>query len=74
MNQADLKTALDAIGTALTSVATQLEKATNEIVVAISNSGNTTPEVDAAVANLQAVAASLSAASQTLDDLNPDAP
>ena len=74
MNQADLKTALETIGAALSGVAAQLEKATNEIVIAISNSGTTTPEVDAAVANLQAVATALSAASQNLDDLNPDAP
>jgi ABC-type transporter Mla subunit MlaD len=74
MNQAELKTALDSIGTALGSVATQLEKATNEIIIAIQNAGSTTPEVDAAVANLQAVATALTTASQSLDDLNPDAP
>jgi len=74
MNQAELKTALETIGTALSGVAAQLDKATNEIVIAISNQGNTTPEVDAALAGLQAVATALSAASQTLDDLNPDAP
>jgi ABC-type transporter Mla subunit MlaD len=74
MNQAELATALAGIGTALTGVGTQLEKATNEIVVAISNAGVTSPAVDAAVANLQAVSTALATAAQTLDDLNPDAP
>lgn len=60
MTQAELKTALDALGD-------QLVKATNEIVAAIAASGSTTPAVDAAVIRLQAVA-------QALDDLNPDAP
>ncbi|MBE7420674.1 MAG: hypothetical protein HS128_23505 [Ideonella sp.] len=74
MNQTELKTALDSIAAALGAVASQLDKATNEVIVAISNAGNTTPEVDAAVANLQQVASALKTATQTLDDLNPDAP
>jgi hypothetical protein len=74
MNQAELKTALEAVGSALGEVSAQLEKGINEVVVAISNAGNTTAEVDAAVAGLQGIAANLKAASQTLDDLNPDAP
>lgn len=58
----------------LTGVATQLSKASGEIVakigdleVAIANAGNTTPEVDAAVANLKTIA-------QALDDIVPDTP
>lgn len=74
MNQTELKTALDGIASALQAVGAQLDKATNEVIVAISNAGNTTAETDAAVANLQSVAAALKTASQTLDDLNADAP
>lgn len=60
MNQTDLLQALNAVGD-------ELQKATAEIVAAVSNAGSTTPEVDAAVARLQAAA-------KALDDLNPDAP
>lgn len=60
MNQADLATALNNFGT-------QLEKALSELIAAIQNAGNTTPEVDAAVQRLQGVA-------QQLDDIVPDAP
>lgn len=72
MNQQELKTALEGIGTALGQVSAQLDKGINEVVIAISNAGNTTPEVDAAVTSLQQVAAALKSATQTLDDLNPD--
>jgi hypothetical protein len=74
MNQAELKTALEGVGAALGEVATQLDKGINEVIVAISNAGNTTPEVDTALTNLQGIASALKAATQTLDDLNPDAP
>ena len=60
MNQTELLTAL-------TAVSDELAKATTEITTAIANSGTTTPEVDAAVARLQAAA-------KALDDLNPDTP
>jgi len=73
MNQAELKAALEGIGTALGEVSTQLEKGINEVIVALSNAGTTSPEVDAAVTSLQQVAAALKGATQTLDDLNPDA-
>lgn len=72
MNQAELATALGAIGDSLGSVGDELAKATAEIIAAVANSGNTTPEVDAAVARLQGVATALATAAQTLDDLNPD--
>ena len=56
----------------LAAIKDQLTKAAGEIVAkvaaleaAVSASGGTTPEVDAAVADLKAVA-------QALDDLNPD--
>lgn len=73
MNQAELAAALVSVGTSLTAVSTQLSKATDEIVVAIGNQGQTTPEVDAAVASLQAVTTALATASKALDDLNADA-
>jgi len=74
MNQAELATALGTVVTALTGVGTQLDKATNEIIVAISAGGITSPAVDAAVAQLQAVSTALAAAAQGLDDLNADTP
>lgn len=74
MDMTQLQTTLATVASDLGAVSTQLDKATNEIVLAISNAGNTTPAVDAAVAQLQAVAAALRTASQGLDDLNPDAP
>jgi len=74
MNQTELATALTSVSDQLTSVGDQLTKATNEIVAAIQAGPGTTPEVDAAVAKLQAVATSLQTASQALDDLNPDTP
>lgn len=58
MNQAELKNALTAIGDTL-------GKATDEIVLALNNLGQTSPEVDAAVERLRAAA-------KALDDLNPD--
>lgn len=73
MNQQELKTALEGIGAALSEVSAQLDKGINEVVIAISNAGNTTPEVDAAVTSLQQVAVALKSATQTLDDVNPDA-
>lgn len=74
MDMQALKTALEGVSTQLTDTSTQLEKATNEIVVAISNSGNTTAEVDAAVAKLQQLGTGLKTLAQGLDDLNADAP
>jgi ABC-type transporter Mla subunit MlaD len=60
MNQTELAQALADLGA-------QLTKALDEIVAAIAAGGQTTPEVDAALANARAVA-------QSLDDLNPDGP
>jgi len=57
----------------LATISDQLEKASAELVAeiqtlsdAVANAGGTTPEVDASVARLQAIA-------QKLDDMNPDA-
>ncbi len=51
------------LAAALTSVSDQLSKATAEIVAAIGTAGQTTPEVDAAVAKLQAKGAAAAAVS-----------
>lgn len=51
----------------LTKVNDQIQKGIAEVIAAIASSGNTSTEVDTAVAKLQAAA-------QSLDDLNPDAP
>ena len=74
MNQAQLAAALGTVASSLTAVGQQLDKATQEIVTAVQNAGNTSPEVDAALEQLTAVSTALSAAAQGLDDLNPDAP
>jgi ABC-type transporter Mla subunit MlaD len=73
MNQQDLAIALNAANTALAGVGDQLTKATAEIVAALAAVGVTTPEVDAAVAQLQTISGALAQAVQQLDDLNPDA-
>lgn len=52
---------------ALNAVSDQLTKAMGELTTALGNLGQTSPEVDAATAKLQAAA-------QALDDLEPDAP
>jgi len=52
---------------ALSDLGDQLAKALEEIRVALENAGNTTPEIDAALAKAKEVG-------QSLDDLNPDAP
>lgn len=72
MNQAELATALGGVSTQLSDVGTQMDKAMTELVVALSQAGLTSPEVDLQVAALQTLATSLKAASQALDDLNQD--
>lgn len=86
MDQAQLKTELEAVSTALATVGDQLTageaqlgKALDEIIVAIGNSGQTTPAVDAALQALKDAAAALggkgaaiATTAQALDDLNPD--
>lgn len=73
MNQAELATALDGLSTSLTATSDELNKAMAEIVAALKNAGNTSPEVDAAVAKLQTVTDALATVAKSLDDLNPDA-
>lgn len=76
---AAVATQLGGLATQLTAVDAQLDKATNEIVLAIQNAGAVSPAVETAIGNLQAAAAALkapvdtaTAAAKTLDDLNPD--
>ena len=74
MTMDQLAPVLDSLGTNLTGVAAQLAKAQQEIVDAIGRAGQTTPEVDAAVAKLTAITDALKSAAQSLDDLNADLP
>ncbi len=60
MNQAEL-------AQALTDVSTQIQKGIDEVLAAVQNAGNVTPEVQAALDSLRTKA-------QTLDDINPDQP
>jgi predicted nucleic acid-binding Zn-ribbon protein len=66
MNQAELKAALEAATTKTLKVIAEVRDAVTALQAAIA-AGTTSPEVDAALASLQA-------ALQTADDLNPDAP
>lgn len=72
MDMSALATALGGVSTQLTDVGTQLTKATDEIVLALSQAGQTNAAVDAEVAKLVTMAAALKTASQTLDNLNVD--
>ncbi len=60
MNQAEL-------AQALTDVSTQIQKGIDEVLAAVQNAGNVTPEVQAALDSLRTKV-------QTLDDINPDQP
>jgi ABC-type transporter Mla subunit MlaD len=74
MNQTELLDALTGISTNFGDGLAQLDKGIAEVIAALNKQGQTTPEVDAAVANLSAVAQALRASTQKLDDLNPDTP
>jgi len=83
----EVTTAINAAVDALNTVATnqqaasdQLAKATAEIIAAVSNQDEASPELQEAATRLQAAVDALGvstdgikAAAQTLDDLNPDA-
>lgn len=73
-SQAEDAQVLRDLATGLTDVSTQLDKATAEIIAALQNQGNVTPELQAAVDALTPIKDSLKTKSQTLDDLNPDQP
>ncbi len=77
MTQAELQAALEAVDTNLEAVGVQLNKAQAEIVKQIADlkaalGGNTTPQVDAALARLQTAAGALTPVAQALDDVTPD--
>lgn len=61
MNQQELQAALEAANAKIDKIVTEVQN----LITAVQTAGNTTPEVDAAVASLQAKL-------QGLDDLNPD--
>ena len=68
MNEADLKTKLDAIHTTLvadqTAIAakfTAMQASIDTLTAAVANAGSTTPEVDAALADVQSSADALAA-------------
>ena len=56
----------------LTNVGNQLNKALNELIKALANSGNTSAEVDAAMVPLKAAAAALDALNE--DEVPPPPP
>lgn len=66
MNQTELKTALDALTAQADKIKTEVLSAIAKLEAAVA-AGNTSPEVDAALASLRA-------AVQGVDDINPDAP
>lgn len=82
--QAELLAALNALNDKVTVIKTEVGKIGTEtqslqanivtLTNAVNNQGNTTPEVDAALAALQANADSLATQAQAVDDLVPDAP
>jgi len=82
MNQAemlsrltDLDTSMAAIGDEVTKVAGETTALLAEVATlkdAVANAGNTSPEVDAALAAVEARAGTLAASVQGVDDLVPD--
>lgn len=74
MDNAALAQALTGLSADLNEVATTLDKAADEITVALSNAGVTSPEVDALVAQLQGQAQNLKSKAGTLDGFVPDQP
>jgi uncharacterized coiled-coil protein SlyX len=65
--QAELAQALSTVSDQLEKASTELSTEIQTLTDAVANAGATSPEVDASVARLQALA-------QRLDDMNPDAP
>jgi hypothetical protein len=65
--QAELATQLLAVRDQLTKASAEVQARVAALEAAIANSGNSTPEVDAALDAVKQIA-------QALDDLNPDAP
>ena len=82
--QAELAAALNSANSSLTDIGTEVDKigveTTNlqknvaDLTAALAAGGTTSPEVDAALAALQATAAGLATKVKAVDDLVPDAP
>lgn len=70
----ELETLLAPIVTSLEEVGTQLSKAKDEIIAALGGVGQIPVGALQKIEALGAIATSLKAASQALDDLNPDTP
>lgn len=65
MDKTEFATQLNGITATLTKVLGEVQTHTAALEAAIAQSGNSTPEMDAALAGLKAITV-------TLDDLNPD--
>lgn len=74
MDNEGLKQALAGVSADLNEVGATLDKAADEITLALSNAGVTSPEVDALVEQLKTQAAGLKTKAGTLDGFVPDAP
>jgi len=82
--QAELAAALNSANSSLTDIGTEvdkigvetttLQKNVADLTAALAAGGATTPEVDAALAALQATAGTLVSKVKAVDDLVPDAP
>jgi len=59
MNHAETAAALTAVGDRLTEASTEIVARLQDLQAAITEAGNTTPEVDAALARVQTLAAAL---------------
>lgn len=73
MKLSELKLVLDGISDSLVAISDQLAKATDEIIAALSNV-EIPADASATLDGLKALAATLKAEAQKLDDLNADAP
>lgn len=73
MNDQEALDAINAANAKIDALSTQTEKSFNEIVIAISNAGNVSPEVAAALTAQAEKLNALGMKVQTLDDLNTDA-
>ena len=66
-SQQEIADALNAVGTQLSKASSEVVAKISELEAAVAAGGQSSPEVDAAVANLKTAA-------QALDDIVPDAP
>jgi ABC-type transporter Mla subunit MlaD len=67
MNQAELAEHLQGKDAQLNKALAEINQRIQDLITAVENAGNTTPEVDKAIENLDVV-------TQALDDIVPDTP